>query len=84
MMKDEQALPHNVIRFDVRMGHVYPMIDEGDLDMSSLIAKLRKAIIDIVNEETEWQVATTVVRATGGTGLLGGVLHDEEISYDFS
>ena len=69
---------HNVVRFDCRLAHAY------DLNMPELIAKVRGAIIDTVNAETEWFSHSSHVHTTGGRGDSDLPLHHETIEWDFS
>lgn len=77
---------HNDMRFDISMAHIFPMIEAGEVDMPDLIAKVRQAITDTVDRETEWRQypGDGFVRSTGGDGLRDEPLHDEVIVYDFS
>ena len=69
---------HNVVRFDCRLAHA------EELNMRGLIAKVREAIIDTVNAETEWFSHGSRVHATGGRGNSKLPLHRETIEWDFS
>lgn len=77
---------HNVIRFDIRLGHVFPMIDSGEISVGELSKKLHDAIVSTVNSETSWQASSTHVIESGGDGSdsAAGPLHHEVIEYDFS
>jgi hypothetical protein len=76
--------PHNVMRFDVCLAWVYPMIVEGELDIEKLIAKVQSTIIATVDQVTEWKHEYVVVNMVGGNGNNDKPLCDIEISYDFS
>ena len=76
--------PHNVMRFDLCLGSVSPMIQGGEIDMQGLIQKVKAAIVETVNTETEWDTNGSQVNATGGNGNSELPLHDEEITWDFS
>ena len=76
--------PHNVVRFDLCLGSVYPMIQGGEIDMQGLIQKVKAAIVETVNTETQWDTSGSRVNATGGDGNSELPLHDEEITWDFS
>ena len=45
MVERRSTAAHNVMRFDVRLGHVYPMVCDGDIDIKSLVGKVQAAII---------------------------------------
>lgn len=81
-------LAHNDIRFDIALAHIYPMIESGEVKMPDLIQKLRKAITDVIDNETDWRQypGDGHVRSTGGdgSGATPKPLHDEVIVYDFS
>ncbi len=89
-----QALPselgHNEIRFDLCLAYIYPMVADGDVDLATLVGKIRAAIISTVNAETDWYEDSSFVRATGGNGngLPDGdrnhPIHSEVIVWDFS
>jgi hypothetical protein len=76
--------PHNVVRFDLCLAYVSPMIQGGEIDMQGLIQKVEAAIVETVNTETEWDTNGSQVNATGGNGNSELPLHDEEITWDFS
>lgn len=86
MTKTATAPRHNDMRFDISMAHIFPMIEAGEVNMSDLIAKVRAAITDAIDRETDWQQyqGGCFVRSTGGDGQRDEPLHDEVIVYDFS
>ena len=83
LIERKSTAPHNVMRFDVCMAHVYPMIEEG-LDIGELTKKVQGAIIETVNKETEWRPDCVFVKSTGGNGNNEKPLYDAEITYDYS
>ena len=58
--------PHNVMRFDLCLGSIYPMIQGGEIDMQGLIQKVKAAIVETVNTETEWHTNESRVNAYRG------------------
>jgi hypothetical protein len=66
------------MRFDVRLGHIAPMIAAGEANVADLGDKIRDAIIKVVDKETEWRVSGTETRPAEG------MLRYDEIEYDFS
>jgi len=75
---------HNEMRFDITLGHIWPMVECGEVSMPILIRKIREAIIDVINLETCWGPPVCTVISTGGDGRREQPLHIEEIGYDFS
>lgn len=75
--------PHNVMRVDVCMAYVYPMVEDG-LELNALVSRVQEAIIATVDRETEWRHDCVVVKSSGGNGNNGKPLCDVEITYDFS
>jgi hypothetical protein len=88
--KASTAPGHNEIRFDLCLAWIYPMVQDGDVDLLDLVQKIRSAIIATVNAETDWHAGHSFVRATGGNGngLPSGdrnhPIHWEVITWDFS
>lgn len=72
------------MRFDICMSWVAPMIADGEIDISNLGMKVRKAIIETISRETEWhhEMEESVVPA--GDGIRPGLMYHDEIVYDFS
>jgi hypothetical protein len=77
---------HNEIRFDVSLAYIWPMVEDGEVNLQKIIERIRESIIEIVNEETEWQPHPDdgFIRSTGGDGRKNQPIHDEVIAYDFS
>ena len=68
---------HNVMRFDISLGGIGLMIDEGEVDLGQLAKSVRKAIIRAVNPIVEWEPQSVDVRQ-------GETLHAEVITYDLT
>lgn len=88
-MSDDRApgvIPHNTMRFDVHMGHVYAIFDDGDVTKE----QLAKAISDAIVEAVEKTLGTGM----DGRPIPGGIgrfvckksvmLHRETLSCDLS
>lgn len=86
MKAENEVLAHNEIRFDICLAGIWPMVEDGTVDMPDLIAKIKDAIIETCNRELEWQPypGDGHVVSTGGDGREDKPLHNEVIVYDLS
>jgi hypothetical protein len=84
--REPEVIPHNTMRFDVHLSHVYGILDDGDVTKEQIATAIRKAIIKAVED--------TLGEGLDGIPIPGGamtfqepdsvMLHREMISFDFS
>lgn len=84
--REPDVIPHNTMRFDVHMGHIFEILDDGDVTKEQIAEAIRKAIIQAVDD--------TAGKGLDGIPIPGGamvfqetrsvMLHRETISFDFS
>lgn len=84
--REPDVIPHNTMRFDVSLGHVYAMLDEGMVTKDQIVLAIRKAIVKAVDD--------TLGKGLDGVPIPGGadiiiepdsvMLHRETIAFDLS
>lgn len=84
--REPNVIPHNTMRFDVHMGHVYTFFVDGTVTKEQIAEAIRKAIIKAVDD--------TLGKGLDGIPIPGGemvfqephsvMLHRETISFDLS
>ena len=84
--REPDVIPHNTMRFDVHMSHVYGIFDDGDVTKDQIALAIRTAIIKAIDD--------TIGTGLDGIPIPGGamvfsephsvMLHRETISFDLS
>ena len=84
--REPDVIPHNTMRFDVHLAHVYAFLDDGIQTKERIAEAIRKAIIKAVDETLGTGLDGTPIPFGGNSIVYQNtvMLHRECVSFDLS